>query len=397
MEQLFYRYNPWWENKNFHHQSIERPLLIEKTENVVNQSLIAVISGLRRIGKTTLMKQIIYKLITQKQIEQKYIFFVSLDNYLLKDQSLLAIVEEYFKIHGLSYSEKVYLFFDEITYKEDYEVQLKNLIDSYHVQIVISSSSSSMLRNRKAHLTGRTSTVEILPLDFEEYLQFKNIKIKTSDSHLFEKYFMDFLVTGGIPAFVLNNQIEFIQNLVDDIIYKDIAVLHHINKTQVLKDYFLLLMERSGKQLSINKIATILKISPDTSSRYLELFAETFLISMVTRYGKTNEQVLAPKKIYAADLGIRCFFTGARDFGSLFENYVFLKLKHLNPKYVYQDSTEIDFLTESKLMIEVKFHNESLSEKQQKLFDNFEKCKQKTIVRNFNDLNKPKLFIGNKV
>ena len=75
----------------------------------------------------------------------------------------------------------------------------------------------------------------------------------------------------------------------------------------------------------------------------LFLFEDTYMILPVARYGKTNEKILSPKKIYAPDLGIRNFITGFRDKGSAFENYVLLKIKKAQPEYVYRDGIEIDF------------------------------------------------------
>ena len=148
---------------------------------------------------------------------------------------------------------------------------------------------------------------------------------------------------------------------------------------------FLLLMERAGKQLSINKIANILQISPDTANRYLEYFADTFLIHLVSRHGKTNERILSPKKIYSADTGIRVLFTGLRDKGSLFENYVYLRLRPLEPSYIYENKTEIDFYLPGKTLIEVKYHNEPLSSNQETLFNTFP-CQARIIICNENDL-----------
>jgi len=81
-----------------------------------------------------------------------------------------------------------------------------------------------------------------------------------------------------------------------------------------------------------------------TAKRYLSYFAKTYLIYLVARHGKTNERILSPKKVYASDLGIRNLFTGFRNIGALFENYVFLKIRHLKPGYLYENKTEIDFL-----------------------------------------------------
>jgi predicted AAA+ superfamily ATPase len=144
-------------------------------------------------------------------------------------------------------------------------------------------------------------------------------------------------------------------------------------------------MERSGKQVSVNKIAKILSISPDTAKRYFNYFERTFMIHLVSRNGTTNERILSAKKVYAGDIGVRNYFTGYRDIGSIFENYVYLKIKHLSPEYIYQDTEEIDFFTTDKYLVEAKYHNEELSKKQQKLFDKIT-ANKKFIIRNEQDI-----------
>jgi predicted AAA+ superfamily ATPase len=385
MENILHRYNPWWE-KGFRDVSfLERGKIFESIVKQLNNRQVLFITGLRRVGKTTLLKMLIQNLIQEHNINPKFIFYISLDDYVLINKSIIDIVEEYRKIHKLSFDEHVYLFFDEVAYKDDYELQLKNLYDNHNVKIFASSSSASLLKSKKPYLTGRSYIFELLPLDFNEYLIFKNIKISRADMHLIPGYFEEFLQTGGIPEYVLRGDPSYIQTLVDDIIYKDIAAVNNIKNPKVLVDYFLLLMERAGKQVSINKIASILQISPDTSRRYLEFFANTYLVYLLSRHGKTNERLLSAKKIYAPDLGIRTLFTGFRDFGSLFENYVFLEIKGYKPAYIYQDATEIDFFAENKILVEVKYHNEELSEKQNLLFNKIN-AKKKIIVRSQSDL-----------
>jgi predicted AAA+ superfamily ATPase len=143
-------------------------------------------------------------------------------------------------------------------------------------------------------------------------------------------------------------------------------------------------MERAGKQLSINKIANILKIAPDTSKRYLQMFEDTFLINLISRYGKTNEKILSPKKVYVADLGIKNLFTGFRDKGSSFENYVYTKIKNKDPHYIYENGVEIDFIISDKTIIEVKY-NSDFNAKQKALFESFSENK-KIIIKNIHDI-----------
>lgn len=386
MKKELYRYNPWWENdlsllKGLHPRQAEFGQL---TKSLNNQQIVF-LTGLRRIGKTSLMRMCIRYLVEEMGVNPGHILYVSLDDYLLKDNSILEIVEEFKKIQRLKNTSKVYLFLDEITYAIDYEIQFKNLYDQGFCKIFASSSSASLLQSRHDHLTGRSITLEILPLDYPEYLQFKNIEVLPSDAHLHENLFKDYLSTGGIPEYVLSSDDAYIRELMDSIIHKDIAAVHGIRQIQQLKDFFLLLMERSGKTMSINKVAKILGISNDTSKRFFDLFCDTFIVYPLSRYGKLNEQMVSPKKIYCCDTGIRTFYTGERDWGALFENYSFLRLKHLNLRYVYQDKTEIDFITESKWLIECKFHNEELSKKQQALFDSF-KARKKLILRKQKDV-----------
>jgi hypothetical protein len=389
MEQILYRYNPWWEETPGKSELLPRDFLLEILISSLRTKDIVILTGLRRIGKTTMMKLVIEYLIKQRRVNNKKIFYVSLDDYLLSDKSIIQIIEEYRKVQKIKFDEKIFLFLDEIAYKKDFEQQLKNLYDHHNVKIFASSSQSSFLKSQKSLITGRARIIEILPLDFNEYLQFRKITINKSNAHLYEKFFEEFLFTGGIPEYVLRGDIEYLKEVVDDIILKDIAAQHNIKDNLILKDFFLLLMERCGKVFSINKLANILKVSPDTVRRYLGYFQDTFLVHFLPRHGTTNERILSAKKIYSADLGIRNIFTGFRDKGSLFENYVYLKLKHRNPSYIYKNGIEIDFFTEDKILIEVKYQAD-IRDKQKELFNSI-KARQKYLVRDFSDIRKIEL------
>jgi predicted AAA+ superfamily ATPase len=381
VESVYMEYNPWWEGEYKPEGLIERTSVLEKAEKWLKDESIIILTGLRRVGKTTIMKLIIRKLI-REGVDAKDIFYVSLDDYALDSLSILGIVEQYRTLQKLPVDRKIYLFLDEVAYKDRFHQQLKNLYDRQKVKIVASSSSSSVLRDKKAFLTGREVVIKIFPLEFHEYLVFRNINIKKRDSHLVGRFFEDYLQTGGLPGYVLNPQREYLQTVVDDIIYKDIIAYHNIRNQQVVKEFFILLMERAGKQVSINKMANILKISPDSAKRYLGLFEETYLVYTVSRHGSTNEQLLSPPKLYASDLGIRHLFTGFRDKGSIFENYVFLIIinrSHQFVNYVYENGIEIDFFIDKKLLVEVKY-DRTLNEKQELLFKNF-KAKHKFLVQ----------------
>ncbi len=385
MKELLYQYNPWWE-ESFKNKNVKlREKYLVELRKYLDFKQIITLTGLRRVGKTTLMKLIIEELIA-KGIDSKHILYVSLDDYLLYKNNIIEIVNEFRKVHKIRTEEKIYLFLDEVTYKEDFHVQLKNIYDSQNTKLFVASSSASMLRDKKASLTGRAITLEIKPLDLEEYLFFNGITIKKRDKQLYKSYFLEYCKVGGLPENVLNPNREYLMNLVDDIIQKDITAFHGIKNHQIVRDYFTLLMERSGKQLSINKIGKILGISPDTSKRYLSFFESTYLIHLLPRWGKTNQKLLSPKKIYASDLGIKYMFMGERDLGSYFENYIYLLLRGRKTLYyLYENTIEIDFITEDSILIESKFYA-GLNKKQEKLFNEYP-AKKKIVIDSVEKLN----------
>ena len=378
MEQLFYELNPWW-TKEFKPNTIFRDKYLNFVNKYIDRKDIILIFGLRRVGKTTIMKQIIYSLIKNKQINKKQILYLSLDLYPFRDYSIFELINKYRKIQNLKHDEKIYVFLDEVTYKEDYHQQLKNLYDLGHTKIFATSSSASLLIDKKAYLTGRTRYLEIKPLDFQEFLKFKNQNINLEDKHLLEKQFEKYMLLGGMPEYVLTEDPSYISNLTEEILYKDIIAKNNIKNAKIIQDMFLLLCERVGKQISYNKIANILKISQDSVSRYMSYFINSFLFYEIKVNGKLNEQILFPKKIYVGDLGIRNVAVGYKDLGAIYENLVFIKIKDYNPSYIRENNIiEIDF-TYDNTIIEAKYDQE-LKGKQKELFDKL-KYKNKIIAK----------------
>ncbi len=374
LEKILYRYNPWWDNKeeiNYKHRDIQTLIF-----DTINDNKITVLTGLRRVGKTSLMKITINHLI--KSVDPKKILYLSLDNLNFNDIKLNDIVEQFRTIHKLPFKEKIYLFFDEVGYKKDYEQELKNLFDMGNVKIFISSSSASILKSKVPFITGRTRTITILPLSFKEYLEFNNIKIAKEDEQLYAPYFEEYLEYGGMPEYVLSKDPNILTELIDQIIYKDIIAHHNIKDEKTVKELFKLLCERIGKPFTYNKLAKVLATSPETVKRYITMFEQTYLFYQIERYSKSlNERVYSPKKIYIGDIGLKNVTVGYKDKGSLYENLVFLKIKDKKPQYYYKNNTEIDFVYNNTLL-ECKLDRE-LTKGQKELMEN---TKMKTMIAN---------------
>jgi len=377
-EELF-KFNPWWENA-YRPDFVPRPQYANfLKKNQANPDII-ILTGIRRVGKTTLMKLFIAGLL--ETLEPRFILYASLDSIALEKFSIGEILREYRKIHGLKLADRTFLFFDEVAYRPKIHQELKNFYDAENVKIFASASSASILRDTRGFLTGRTRMLEVLPLDFAEFLAFRKLQPLQAERYLLEKYFEEYLQTGGIPEYVLSGDVSYLDNLIESIIHKDIIAFHHVRDVTGVKDFCRLLMERVGKQFTINKSAKIFGVSPDTMRRYLEYFTRTFFVYTVERCGKLNERLRSPKKLYAADVGIRNHMTGYRDKGAIFENLVFLKIKHQNPCYVYQNGVELDFFAQGMLM-EVKLERD-FTLPQKALFEAF-KAKKKILIQGMTD------------
>lgn len=396
LEQIFYRFNPWW-TEPFSAPGIVRENYVQKLLKEAEKKHITFVIGLRRVGKTTILKQVIARLIDK--IKPQHILFLSLDHSALAPFSLLQLVEKYREVHGIPFKEKIFLFFDEVQYHEKFEQDMKILHDHENVKIYASGSNSLLLKDKKAFLTGRNVQRVINPLTFDEVLLFKGIKISAGEKQLQQKHFLEYLEQGGMPEYILTNDPEKITSLVNNIIYKDIVGKHNIKNVKKIQELFLLLCERVGKRLTYNKLANILGIDVETVSSYLSYFEETFLIYQVPRYAKSlNEIVKSPKKIYIADNGLRTVFVGGRDLGALWENLVFLQFKEKKVSYFFENEKEIDFIIESPpkhcFAVEAKL-KEEINDEERKLLEKAP-CKEKMLVRTLNDLKKVQDILGGK-
>lgn len=375
METEIYRQNPWWEKK-FKEESITRDKYLNKLIDNLKSKEILFITGLRRIGKTTIMFQLIKYLLNK--IPPEDILYLRLDSVKFIDISIGELIEKYREIHKKSFDDKIYLFLDEVTEKQNFEQELKNFYDEGNMKIICSSSKASLLKDKRAYLTGRTKTIEMLPLTFQEFLEFKNAKIRKADKSKLESYFKDYLKLGGIPYYVLTEDSEYLDELIKTIIYKDIIAQYKVNNEKIIFELFNLLCERVGKSISYSKIANILKISVDSVKRYINYFEKSYLFYIIERDSPSlNERITSPKKIYIGDVGMKNIITGFKDLGASYENLVFLKIKHNEPRYFFKDEIEIDFKFKD-FLIEAKY-NKDLTEKQKKIFDSI-KIKNKIIA-----------------
>ncbi|HMY80300.1 MAG TPA: ATP-binding protein [Candidatus Absconditabacterales bacterium] len=345
-------------------------ILIEE----INSKKATILTGLRRIGKTTLMKQVIDYLIKEKKVSPTRILYYSCDIFGGIDSlSLLEIIQTFRTGNNIALSEKIYCFIDEVTYLENFHTQLKNIVDisalhDHTIKLFVTSSSSSIVNDQKAMLTGRHRTLLIEPLDYYEYCEFTD-KGNYHDGEYFDEY----LSYGGIPEYVLTKNPEVLSTIINDIINKDIIIQHAIRDRRTVFELLLLLLERVGKELSITKISHILSISKQTAQKRVNYFHETYLFNFIGRFGTLNETIRNAKKIYAIDTGIITIYRGISNKGSLYENSIYNLIKHYEPYYYYHIGNEIDFIIGKRgnyILIECKYHSK-INTGQKKIMDGF--------------------------
>ena len=390
MEETLIRFNPHWKKK-IEVEGYLREEYLEKILEKLNGKEILFLTGMRRIGKTTLIKQTISHLINEKKVPPEKILFLSGDNIVFSDKTIFEIIDAYRKINEIKHDEPFYLFIDEVNYLKDFNQQLKNLYDSWNLKILCSSSNAGYLNDKKAFLTGRTTTIEVYPLSYAEFLEFRGLKVPKHDASLNRKYFEEYLKHGGIPQYVIKQDPQYLMDVANSIIEKDIILHYKIRDEGTIKELFRLLCSRVGKPVSYNKLSKILNAKFETVRKYLTYFEKTYLFFSCERFSKSrNESMTSPRKFYVIDTGLKNIVSPFEK-GPSFENLVFINLlKNRKPfenvNYYLKNGIEIDFITK-RYLIEAKYGDSKLTEKQSQLFNKI-KRKNKKIVKSYKDVEK---------
>ena len=360
MKEILFLANPWWEKKKF-----EVGILREKYLSILTKSLnhkrAVLVTGSRRVGKTTLLKQFVKYLVEQKSVNPTNILYLSLDHPRISKFSILEIVEEYRKIHLLNRNEKIFLIFDEVQYVKNWEQEIKALVDLENVKIFLSGSANTKIFQNIPFLTGRYEKIKMNSLDFKEFLQFKNVKITLTEEYKYEKYLEDYLKTGGYPEYVLGHQENYFSDLIEGIIFKDIVYLHNIKNPDIIRDLLLLLSDRNGHQTSFTKLSKILGMSVDTIKEYISFLKETYIVSEIERFSESrSKKIYSAKKFYLRDTGLARHLASKFNLGSAAETILYNFLSEsFEVNFYYEDQQEIDFTlfnkAKQRVLVESKF------------------------------------------
>ena len=330
-----------------------------------------IITGMRQVGKTTLMKQLFDQIDAPKLW---YDFENPLDLLHFENINYDAIYE-ILKNEAGSGDKRLFVFIDEIQNFPEVTKIIKYLIDKYNVKFIVTGSSNYYLKNLfPESLSGRKFLFVLQPLSFSEYLYFndkikfnehnKELKLKSSYSLLeYKKYEADYqiyLEYGGFPEVVttLDSSTKklILKNIFASFFEKDIRVLSDIKDIREMRDLILTLVPRTGNILDVTKLSNELEINRVKIYGYLELLQGVFFIKLIPKYSKSIDRTVAGgRKVYFADTGLLNII-GKVNEGQLFENAVANQLSVYGDLFYYnkRSVSEIDFILNKEIAFEVK-------------------------------------------
>lgn len=304
-----------------------------------------VISGIRRCGKSTFLHQIRNK-------KKNFAFFnfedTRLNNFEVTDfQKLQEVLLE-------TYGDTTVFFFDEIQNINNWEIFVRQLLDHNKKVIITGSNASLLSKELGTRLTGRHLRKEIFPFSYDEFLKF-TAKKRNEDS------FKEYLYLGGFPEYLKFRNEEILQELLNNIIYRDVVVRHNLKDSKIIKDLTIYLFSNIGKEYSYNNLKKAFNVgSINTIISYISYLEDSYLLFSINRFDYSlKKQQTYSKKIYAIDNGFAKANSLAfsKDQGRLLENFVFLRLrsKYKNIYFYNENAQECDFIIKEKEKITAVF------------------------------------------
>lgn len=354
-----------------------------------------VITGMRRTGKTTLLR------FMYEKIGQNNKLFLDLENTLNRkyfEEEDYERTKMSFEILGLDFKKKAYIFLDEIQFVKNLPSVVKYLLDHYKVKFFLTGSGSFYLKNLFSEsLTGRKYIFELFPFNFKEFLRLKGeaIRVPSDSARISEPIFKtidrlydEFMRFGGFPGVVAKETFEEKKKALNDVFSSyfqlEVVGFGDFKKTSVVRDLMLLLMQRAGSKIDIQKLSSELGITRPTLYEYLAFLDGTYFIHLIKPYSKSvDSEVRGAEKAYICDSGLLNNTARVSD-GALFENNIFQLLRpHGQLQYYQKGKTkEIDFILNREEAYEVK-----LRASKQDLF-HFEKISRELKIKKYTLISK---------
>lgn len=357
---------------------IDRPLYLDKIMPFVDTPFVKILTGVRRCGKSTILKMIIKKLREEKHVDDEQILSYRFDSMEYED---MTTKELYLELKSkIIQSKKTYLFLDEIQEIEGWEKVVNTLASDFDVDIYITGSNSRMMSSEiSTYLTGRYITFHIYTLSFEEYLMFKKSYTTLKD---LKQEFSQYVRLGGFPATHLQDYSQdevytIVKDIYNSTIFSDIVRRNQVKKIDQLERVVKYTFNNIGNTFSAKSISNYFKseqrkIDNETVYSYLEKLQKAYILHKCSRYDLQGKDILkTQEKFYLVDVSLRYSVLGytVDSVAASLENIVYLELKRRGyDVYIGKiKDKEIDFVaTKQNEKIYVQVTQEIKSEKTQK-------------------------------
>jgi len=306
----------------------------EKLKEVkVEKSFAIILSGVRRCGKSTLLRQMI-------QESKNFYYFNFEDPSAVKFE--LADFEILNQVFIEEYGDSNYYFFDEVQNIEKWELFVRAMLDKEKYFVITGSNASLLSRELGTRLTGRHLSYELFPFSFTEFLKLKN---KNPSIESFQEYFTQ----GGFPQYLKSERAESLQDLFNDIITRDVSIRHKIRNLKSLKEMAVSLITNIGKEFSYNSLRKTFNLgSVNSAISFVSFFEDSYLLFTISKFDYSiRKQIINPKKVYSIDNGFSIVNSASfsEDKGKMLENMAFLALRRKYKEIFYfQEKKECDFV-----------------------------------------------------
>lgn len=346
---------------------INRPMYVDKIMGYVDTPFVKILTGVRRCGKSTILKMIMEKLQTEKNVEASQIASYRFDSMEYED---MTSKQMYTELKGrLLDGKKTYFFLDEVQEITGWEKVVNSLASDYDVDIYVTGSNSRMMSSEiSTYLTGRYIAFHIYTLSFAEFLTFKSRYKAVSDP---KAELTEYIRLGGFPATHLQDYSQdeiytIVKDIYNSTIFSDIVKRNQIRKIDQLERVVKYVFNNVGNTFSAKSISDYLKsehrkIDNETVYSYLEKLEKAYLIHRCSRYDLQGKEILKTQEnFYLADTALRYSVLGynSDSVASSLENVVYLELcrrgyaVHIGKT----DGGEIDFVASrqnEKLYVQV--------------------------------------------
>ena len=355
--------NTWWKEEfklEYHEREIH-----EQISKYLPMPQIIALTGLRRVGKTTLMHKIVLDFI-KDGFDARNIIYFSFDEF--REIELREVLKEYETFMEKNFRQGKYLFLlDEIQKLANWEDQVKRVYDIHakNVKIIISGSESMFIKKKsKETLSGRIFEFKVETLSFKEFLKFKGKEHKPIGLYEMElaRLFEEYMLCQGFPELVGINDKQIIrkyikESIVEKVIYRDLQHLFRIKEIAVLESLLGIIMDEPGQLIEISDLAKELKLSRQTLSNYLIYLEEAFLLRKLYNFSKNRRKTERKlKKYYPALLSDLIFKDDEISRSKAFESLI---VSHLNAGFFWRDpyKNEVDVVIADKkpIPIEIKY------------------------------------------